>query len=318
MVSPCTRPSRPAGLPTEAAVLGRAAGENFPVALRVLPKAVRAHLLAVYGYARFVDQLGDDYAGDRLAALDWLDGEVTAALISPIGIEPLVARATQTVLEVGADPQLLRDLIEANRRDQRITRYATYDDLVEYCRYSANPVGRLVLAVFGAAAAAGGPVRIPGLTASAERDAQSDAICTALQIAEHLQDVAEDAAAGRIYLPTEDLERFGVDPETLASGPATSALRALIAFEVSRARRLLDEGRPLATGLSGWSRLAITAFVAGGDAALDAVADSDFDPLLATPRPRPRRLVANFARTWRFRPAAARRAAGTSAPGVVA
>jgi phytoene/squalene synthetase len=291
-------------------VLGRAAGENFPVALRILPPALRHHLLAVYGYARFVDQLGDDYAGDRLAALDWLDGEVAAALDSVEGIDPLVGRAVRTVVEVGADPQLLRDLIEANRRDQQVTRYATYEDLLDYCRYSANPVGRLVLAIFTAAAGAGGPggirpVRIPGLTASPERDAQSDAVCTALQLAEHLQDVAEDAAAGRVYLPVEDLERFDVDAAELAGGaPASSSLRALMAFEVWRARRLVDEGRPLAAGLSGWSRLAITAFIAGGDAALDAVADSGFDPLTATPRPQPSRLAFNFARTWRYRPAA--------------
>jgi phytoene/squalene synthetase len=207
------------------------------------------------------------------------------------------------VVEVGADPQLLRDLIEANRRDQTTSRYATYDDLVDYCRYSANPVGRLVLAIFAAAAAGGGPIRVPGLMASAERDAQSDAVCTALQIAEHLQDVAEDARAGRVYLPTEDLDRFGVDPAALsAGGPADSAVRALIAFEVWRTRRLLDDGRPLAAGLNGWARLAITAFIAGGDAALDAVADAGFDPLAGTPKARPRRLVTNFAHTWRNRP----------------
>jgi squalene synthase HpnC len=321
MVNPCTRPPRPPGLPTETAVLGRAAGENFPVALRVLPTSVRGHLLAIYGYARFVDQLGDDYAGDRLAALDWLDGELTAALGqaavppgSPVGpaadaaptpgaaLHPLVARAARTVVAVGAEPSLLRDLIEANRRDQTVKRYDTFDDLVDYCRYSANPVGRLVLAVFAAATA--DPTRYPGLAASPERDACSDAVCTGLQVAEHLQDVAEDAVAGRVYLPLEDLRRFGVDPQSLAAGvPASSAQRALIAFEVSRARRLLDAGRPLAAGLAGWSRLAVTAFVAGGDAALDAVAEADFDPLVSSPRPRPLRVAANFARTWRARPA---------------
>lgn len=301
MVNPCTRVPRPAGLPSEAEVLGRAAGENFPVAMRVLPAPLRRHLLAIYGYARFVDELGDTYAGDRLAALHWLEDEVNAGLAGGRGLHPLVARAAQMVHDTGADPRLLHDLIEANRRDQTVTRYATFDDLVDYCRYSANPVGRLVLASF--AAASPDPARVPGLAGGAESLAQSDAVCTGLQVTEHLQDVAEDAAAGRLYLPLRDLERFGVEPDSFAGGrPATKAQRALIGFEVSRARRLLEAGRPLASALSGWSRLAVSAFIAGGDAALDALAAADFDPLVTTPHPRPVRLAANFLRTWRYRP----------------
>lgn len=310
MVTPCTRLARPPALPSEAEVLGRAAGENFPVAMRVLPGPLRANLLAIYGYARFVDELGDAYPGDRLAALRWVEAELDAALAAPdpLGapadgepLHPLVARAARMVRETGADPQLLHDLIEANRRDQIVTRYPTFDDLVDYCRYSANPVGRLVIAVF--AAASPDPARIPSLAGGAESLAQSDAICTGLQVAEHLQDVAEDAAAGRIYLPLTDLERFGVEPDSLVGGrPATSAQRALIGFEASRARRLLDRGRPLAAGLAGWSRLAAGAFIAGGDATLDALAAANFDPLVSTPRPGPVRLAVNLARTWRYRP----------------
>lgn len=292
--------------------MGRAAGENFPVALRVLPSTIRRHLLAIYGYARFVDQLGDDYTGDRLAALDWVEGEVAEALRAAADgtldvpgsepLEPLVARVARTVHDVGADPALLGDLVEANRRDQTTTRYGSFDDLVDYCRYSANPVGRLVLAAFAATTHDAG--RIPGLSGNPEVLAQSDAVCTALQVAEHLQDVAEDAAAGRIYLPMEDLARFGVDPTALGGpGPADHALRALVAFEVSRARRLLDAGRPLAAGLAGWSRVAITAFIAGGDAALDAITDAGFDPLPTAPSTRASRLAAHFVRTWRARPA---------------
>lgn len=309
-------------------MLGRAAGENFPVALRVLPAPVRSDLLAIYGYARFVDELGDSYAGDRLAALRWVEAELDAALSSPDSLSsgdslsstgslpapeppgtpadaeplhPLVARAARMVHHTGADPRLLHDLIEANRRDQTVTRYATFDDLVDYCRYSANPVGRLVIAVF--AAASPDPARVPSLAGGAESLAQSDAVCTGLQVAEHLQDVAEDARAGRVYIPERDLERFGVDPASLVGGRrATSAERALIGFEVSRARRLLDRGRPLAAGLSGWSRLAASAFIAGGDATLDALAAADFDPLVATPRPRPLCVAAHLLHTWRYRP----------------
>lgn len=278
--------------------------------MRVLPLPIRRNLLAIYGFARFVDELGDSYSGDRLAALDWLGAEVDAATATSDPLEapadgealhPLVARAARMVADTGADPRLLHDLIEANRRDQTVTRYATFDDLVDYCRYSANPVGRLVLATF--AAASPDPARVPGLAGGAESLAQSDAICTGLQVVEHLQDVAEDAAAGRVYLPVVDLERFGVEPTSFVAGrPATSAQRALIGFEASRARRLLDRGRPLAVGLSGWSRLAVSAFIAGGDAALDALAAAHFDPLARTPRPKRVRLAANLLQTWRHRP----------------
>jgi squalene synthase HpnC len=306
MVMSCIRPSSagalspthrviPDGLPSEAAILGRAGGENFPVALRVLPRIVRTHLLAIYGYARLVDELGDEYAGDRLAALDWAEAEIDRALAPGTpdpGLHPLVARAVATVVEIGADPHLLRDLIEANRRDQRVSRYATFEDLVDYCRYSANPVGRLVLAVFS--------------VATPERQALSDAVCTALQLAEHLQDLAEDAEAGRVYLPAEDLDRFGVTAASIRGpGPASPAQRALIAFEVARTRRLLDEGAALVDGLRGWARLAVAAFVAGGAAALDAVADAHFDPLAGPPRPRPTRVAAGLVRAL-----AGRRSAG--------
>jgi squalene synthase HpnC len=315
MVMSCIRPSPdgarspvdrviPDGLPGEAEILGRAGGENFPVALRVLPRTVRTHLLAVYGYARLVDQLGDDYAGDRLAALDWVEAEVDRALAGSDGttLHPLVVRAVATVVEVGADPELLRDLVEANRRDQRITRYATFDDLVEYCRYSANPVGRLVLAIFS--------------VATPERQALSDAVCTALQLAEHLQDLAEDAEAGRVYLPAEDLDRFGVSAASIRGpGPASPAQRALIAFEVARARRLLDEGAALVDGLRGWARLAVAAFVAGGAAALDAVADAGFDPLPGTPRPRPTKVATGLVRTLAGRRSAGQRSAGQKSAG---
>jgi squalene synthase HpnC len=267
-------------VPTEAEVLGRMAGENFPVASVVLGSRLRARLVALYGWARLVDQLGDDYAGDRLAALAWADAELTRALDQPgdTTLHPLVRRAALLAREVGSDPELLRALIRANVADQTVTTYGTFEDLVGYCRWSANPVGRMVLAIFDAAT----PPRV----------AWSDDICTALQIAEHCQDVAEDAAAGRIYLPAEDLERFGVDAAELAGpGPAGPQLRALICFQVARARRILIEGQPLVHSLHGRGRLAVAGFVAGGHAALDAIADAHFDPLGGAPRPTTRRLL---------------------------
>jgi squalene synthase HpnC len=286
---------RPAGLPSEADIMGRAAGENFPVATRLLPGPARRHLLAFYGYARLVDQLGDAYDGDRLAALDWLEATVRAQLGEggTLG-HPLVDRAVRSVIETGADPAALFDLIEANRRDQTVRRYATFDDLVDYCRYSANPVGRLVLAAFDAS--------------TTDRQGWSDVICTGLQVIEHCQDVAEDAAVGRIYLPQADLDHFGVgEDELLPGAPGTTQLRALMAFQVARARRLLDEGGPPLVGsLQGRFRWAVAGFVAGGHAALDAIAARAFDPVgPGSARPSGRRLAVQLVRALRAAPALA-------------
>jgi squalene synthase HpnC len=281
----------PAGLPTTSQILGRAAGENFRVASWLLPPATRGHLLAVYGFARLVDYLGDEYDGDRLRMLAWLSAHTELAVDDPAqpGLHPLVARAAASIRAVDADPRGLQDLIAANRQDQLVTRYATFDDLVGYCRLSADPIGRLVLAIFDAATTA--------------RLRWSDRICTGLQLAEHWQDVAEDAAAGRVYLPTEDLERFGVTMSDLQSdGPGSPALRALMAFEVARARRLPDQGLPLVSSLAGRARWAVAGFWAGGQAALDAIAAQRFDPLRGAPRPSRSRVALQMGLALRGRP----------------
>jgi squalene synthase HpnC len=181
-----------------------------------------------------------------------------------------------------------RRRVAANRQDQRVTRYEHYEQLVDYCTLSANPVGHLVLGVFDAA--------------TPERIAQSDAICTALQLVEHWQDVAEDLAAGRIYLPAQDLRRFGCSEVDLKASAATPALRQLMAFEVQRARELLRQGEPLAGSLRGWARLAIVGFAAGGHAALDGIEAQDFDVLARAPRVRRRDWLRHFAASlWRAR-----------------
>ncbi|HMC38308.1 MAG TPA: squalene synthase HpnC [Acidimicrobiales bacterium] len=269
---------RPAGLPDTADVLRRAAGENFAVASRVLPASARRHLIAFYGYARLTDEIGDSYAGDRLAALDWLEGDVRAALDGRTGAHPLVAAATRSASELDMDPQPLLDLVEANRLDQAVHDYATFDQLQGCCTLSANPVGRMVLASFGVT----DPARIE----------LSDCICTGLQLVEHWQDVREDALAGRIYVPAVDRDRFGVEPADLRRpAPAGPNLRALMAFEVARARAWLDRGTPLLDGLPGRARLAVAGFVAGGHAALDDIARRDFDVLRAPRRPRARHVA---------------------------
>lgn len=280
---------RPAGLPTPEKVLGRAAGENFAVASRVLPSRARRHLLAFYGFTRFTDEIGDAYQGDRRAALDWLETETRAALAGDAASShPLVGPAARSVAELGLDSRPLFDLIEANRQDQDVHTYRTFEDLVGYCRLSANPVGRLVLGAFG--------------YRDERRYALSDAVCTGLQLVEHWQDVREDAVADRIYVPQEDLERFGVDPSTLRGDPpAPQGLRALMAFEVSRARRWLDRGAPLAATMRGRARFAVAGFVAGGQAALDGIAGRDFDVLFPPSRPRATAVARHMLMTARTR-----------------
>ncbi|MGH9128983.1 MAG: squalene synthase HpnC [Acidimicrobiales bacterium] len=244
--------------------MGRVGGENFPVALRLLPRTTRAHLLAIYGFARLVDQLGDAAPGDRLAHLDWLETEVERAYEGR-AVHDVMVRLSPTLTSLGLAPAPLLDLIEANRRDQRVSRYATFDALVDYCAYSANPVGRLVLAVFGAS--------------TPEREMLSDRICTALQVIEHTQDVGEDASQGRIYLPQQDLARFGCAEEELTQPSASPALRSVVALQAARARALLESTQPLVSCLHGTARVAVAAFGAGGLAALDSIERADFDVL---------------------------------------
>jgi squalene synthase HpnC len=267
--------------PSAREVMARAQEENFPVASRVLPRHARAHLLAVYGFARLVDELGDSAPGDRLAALDWLEGELERAYAGTAE-HPLLQRLSRTVHECAIPREPFQRLIEANRADQRVSRYETWEQLRGYCALSADPVGEIVLGVFGAA--------------TPERVALSDSICTALQLAEHCQDVAEDYAAGRLYLPREDLERFGCEAEQIgaalgipagarqASGRTPQPLRAVLAFEVERGRGLLDDGAPLIGELRGRERLAVAAFLAGGRAAFDAIERAGYDVLAGAPK----------------------------------
>ena len=170
------------------------------------------------------------------------------------------------------------DLVEANRRDQHVTRYATYDDLVGYCTLSANPVGRIVLEVFG--------------VDDAESRALSDDVCTALQVLEHCQDVREDKLQrDRVYLPLDDMTAFGVQLDELSEFQTSHQLRRLVAFEVGRASALLHSGETLVARLPGWAKLAVAGYVAGGLATADAVRRDDYDVLSVTPRPRKRDVV---------------------------
>ena len=266
-------------------ITARADTENFPVALRILSAEQRRHLMAIYGFARLTDQIGDAGHGDRLAMLDELQSQVDSCFDdrangSTAAKHPIIEALAPSIRECAFPIGPFHRLIDANRLDQVKHRCENYQELLDYCDLSANPVGELVLYVFG--------------VATPERIRQSDAVCTALQFVEHWQDVKEDYAAGRIYLPSEDLVKFGCREDELAADAASPALRDLLRFECGRAHVLLDEGVPLVKSLRGRARLAIGGFVAGGRAALDAIAHSSYDVMGGAPRARRR----DFARRY--------------------
>ena len=290
-------------------VVANAPGENFPVALRLLPARHRRHLTNLYFFARLTDDLGDEarpggYGGAgsppvsggfpggrppgiahfRLRLLDELAADVDRIYSGGTPQSPVMLAMAETVRECDVPAQPLLDLIQANRQDQKVTRYPTYPDLERYCELSANPVGQIVLYIFG--------------VATGERIALSDNICTALQLAEHWQDVAEDLGNGRIYLPGEDLERFGCTEADLAAPTAGQAVRQLMTFETDRASRLLDQGAPLVGTLHGAARLAVAGYLAGGRAALAAIRGQHYDVLAGTPRGRKPRLAAELVKAY--------------------
>jgi squalene synthase HpnC len=258
----------PSGILGAEAVLAKAGRENFPVALGFLPPVERRRLEAVYGFARLVDDVGDLYEGDRRALLDWIEQDLDRAYAGRAE-HPLLQRVSALVRDLALPREPFLRLLEANRQDQEVARYATWEELARYCTLSANPVGVLVLHVFGAA--------------TPERIAWSDAVCTGLQLAEHWQDVGEDFGRGRIYVPLEDMERFGVTEADVAATRPGAAFAGLMRFEVARARDLLRDGLALVGSLRGRHRLAIAAYVGGGRAALDAVERSGYDVLRRSP-----------------------------------
>lgn len=257
---------------------GKIGAENFPVALRALPRSPRDHLRRAYVFARFVDDVGDEADGDRLALLDAIDQDIHAlpeagAVLTPVsGLLPLLR-------EHGLSVEPLLDLVEANRRDQRVTRYESFDDLLDYCRLSAAPIGRMVLAVAG--------------VDDAGAAARSDTVCAALQVLEHCQDVGEDATAGRVYLPQRDLRAHDVPELDVYAHATSSALRRAIALQVARAEQMLLDGTALVRQLRGWAQLAVLGYVAGGRATAAALRRAEFDVL-------PRHIAPGKIRTARY------------------
>ncbi len=242
----------------------QADSENFPVALRLLPRGPRTSLTRVYAFARFVDDVGDEADGDRSELLDLVDQDVRALNNGNATLTPVRGLA-EDIARHGIPTGLLHDLVEANRMDQLVSRYETFADLLRYCDLSAAPIGRMVLHIAGAATEA--------------NLADSDSVCAALQVLEHCQDVGEDALAGRVYLPAAQLRALGIADDQLCASSTSSPLRGVIANQVTRAHEMLQPGRALVGRLHGWSRLAVAGYVAGGLATVAALRDGDFDVL---------------------------------------
>lgn len=246
------------------AIARKSRAENFPVASLLAPASLRSHLAALYCFARLVDDLGDELPTDRLAALEWLEHEVHL-LYEATPTHPCMLQLVPTVRALRLPRAPFLRLIAANRQDQVVTQYERFEDLLSYCTLSANPVGRLVLHVVG--------------KATPERLAWSDAVCTGLQIIDHCQDVGTDARRGRVYLPQNDLLRYGCTSADLTAPVATPSLRRVIEIQCARAAALLDSGAPLVGTLQGRTRLVVAAFIAGGHGALGALARRRYDPL---------------------------------------
>ena len=256
-----------------AEIAARAAGENFPVGSVLFPRSLRPHIRALYCYARLVDELGDAYEGDRLAALDELEQEIDAAFDGH-ATWPVLRNVEPTIRAFDLPREPFLRLIEANRMDQRVSEYETWADLKHYCVHSADPCGRLVLGI----------LRRLG---EPELVAASDSVCTGLQLVNFLQDVPRDLALGRVYLPADDRRTFGDPPLDRPS----EDLRALLRFEAQRAAELLAAGDVLRVRIGGRLGRAVALFARGGLAALDALETAGWDVFSRRPRPSRTRLA---------------------------
>lgn len=244
--------------------------ENFHVASWFLPKALRPHFHSIYAYCRISDDLGDE-VGDTAVALALLDvwGQELDACYEGRARHPVFVALAETIRACSIPKKPFADLLVAFRQDQTVTRFATMQDVHSYCRYSANPVGRLVLYACG--------------ETSDENFRLSDATCTALQLANFWQDVRVDYQKDRIYIPLEDMERFHVTEDTISAGVATPEFRKLLAYEVDYARGLFKEGLPLIQRVNRDLALDLDLFSRGGLEILHAIERRGYDVLSARP-----------------------------------
>lgn len=244
--------------------LARRHYENFTVASLLLPRRLRQHFCNVYAYCRWADDLADEVGGpaDSLGLLDWWQRQLLECYRGR-AVHPVFIALTDTIrqFDIPADP--FADLLVAFRQDQKVTRYETFEQLLEYCRYSANPVGRIVLYL--------------GRCHDRRRAELADSICTGLQLANFWQDVARDWGRGRIYLPQDDCRRWGYDESMFARRHFNDAFRRLLAAEVAETQRRLRRGLPLVEMVPRRLRLDVALYVHGGLAILEAIRRQDYD-----------------------------------------
>ena len=249
--------------------------ENFHVASWFLPPALRPHFHSIYAYCRISDDLGDE-VGDRAVALALLDlwGRELDACYEGRARHPVFVALAETIRVCAIPKKPFADLLVAFKQDQTVTRFATMNEVRAYCEYSANPVGRLVLYACGEVTP----------EAQEEKFRLSDATCSALQLANFWQDVRSDyQARGRVYLPQDDMQRFGVAEATIAAGVATAEFRALMRYEVDYARGLFAQGLPLIGMVHRDLALDLDLFSRGGMEILRAIEQRDYDVLSARP-----------------------------------
>ena len=272
--------------------------ENFTVVSWFLPRELRGPMFAVYAFCRYTDDLGDEAAGDRLALLDEWEAELRAAF-GGAPTHPIAVALAEVAQSKPLEPEPFLRLIEANRLDQSKSRYADFQELLGYCRLSANPVGEMVLALWE--------------ITDDERRRFSDATCTALQLANHWQDVRRDWEAGRLYLPLDDLRRFGLGEddiaEQIAAGRAERDFRELMRFQVDRAEAYFRLGDALVRLVPRELAVDLRLFSDGGRSALRAIERQGYDVLAARPR------VSSARRVWLALRAAAALKLGSAAGG---
>jgi phytoene synthase len=254
--------------------LARSHYENFPVGSALVPKRLRKHFYSIYAFARVADDFADEGHGhgfsehQRLEALDEWQRMLIESLAGRAR-HPVFVALAQTISEFDLPATLFEDLLSAFMQDVTIRRYESFDQLADYCRRSANPIGRLVLLLFG--------------YRDEQRHQWSDQICTALQLTNHWQDVAIDLDKDRVYLPHEDLVRFGLSVDDLIARDSTEGFRRLMKFEVERARAMFKRGTPLCVSVSGRLGLELRSVWLGGMRILDRVEQNGFDVFARRP-----------------------------------
>ncbi|MDD5176983.1 MAG: squalene synthase HpnC [Sterolibacterium sp.] len=240
--------------------------ENFPVASWLLPQRLRAPVAAVYWFARSADDIADEgnlKPAERLHQLDRYRAELMSIASGAATQDPIFQRLGRMIADYGLPLKLFNDLLDAFSQDVTQTRYASFAELMAYCRLSANPIGRLLLRLYRA----GSPHQL----------ACSDAICSSLQLINHWQDIGIDWDKGRLYLPQQDLARFGVSEVQIAAGAVDDNWRLLMRYQIKRARDMMRQGAPLGRSLPGRIGLELRLIIAGGLRILEKIEAVDYD-----------------------------------------